>query len=144
LRGQIAVVRSDGTAVQPAPSGTIVNSGDEIRTLDKTGALLTFFSGSELELGENTIMAVTQISKQGDQVEVSLRQVLGASVSRVQSLGSPGSSYRIEAGGAVAVVRGTTFALVGPIATSQGNIVVIACGSDCSAATTFAGCPLGP
>jgi hypothetical protein len=28
LRGQVAVVRGDGSAVQPAPSGTIVHAGD--------------------------------------------------------------------------------------------------------------------
>ena len=33
LRGQVAVVRPDGSAVQPAPSGTVVRPGDEIRTL---------------------------------------------------------------------------------------------------------------
>ena len=37
LRGQVAVVRPDGSAVQPAPSGTVVAAGDEIRTLTAPG-----------------------------------------------------------------------------------------------------------
>ena len=27
LRGQVAVIKADGSAVQPAPSGTVVNAG---------------------------------------------------------------------------------------------------------------------
>jgi hypothetical protein len=144
LRGQVAVIRPDGSAVQPAPSGTLVNVGDEIRTLSATGALITFFVGTEIELGEDTILVVERVTRQGERIDVSLRQVLGATVSRVQSLGDPGSAYRIEAGGAVALVRGTTFAVIGPVPTSVGNLVVIVCLADCTPSSTFAGCPLGP
>ena len=144
LRGQVAVVHSDGSAVQPAPSGTIVNVGDEIRTLGNTGALITFFAGTEIELAENTVLAVNEISRQGDRIDISLRQVLGASISRVQTLTESGSSYRIEAGGAVALVRGTEFALIGPITTGAGDIVILACLADCGPTSTFAGCPLQP
>src|SRR5262245_27153734 len=65
LRGQVAVVHSDGSAVQPAPSGTVVKAGDEIRTLTKTGALITFFAGTEIEMGEDTILAVERVSMNG-------------------------------------------------------------------------------
>ena len=37
LRGEVAVVRANGSAVQPAPSGTTVDTGDEIRTLTGPG-----------------------------------------------------------------------------------------------------------
>ena len=144
LRGQVAVIRGDGTAVQPAPSGTIVNAGDEVRTISRAGALITFFSGTEIELGEDTILVVEQVNRQGDRVEVSLRQVLGATINRVQTVTGSGSSYRVEAGGAVALVRGTTFAVVGPVTTAAGNLVAIVCLEDCTPSSTFAGCPLGP
>src|SRR5688572_33329212 len=58
LRGQVAVVRPDGSAVQPAPSGTSVMPGDDIRTLTQSGALITFFVGTEIELGEATVLRV--------------------------------------------------------------------------------------
>jgi len=144
LRGQVAVVRADGTAVQPAPNGATVNVGDEIRTISKSGALITFFSGTEIEMGEDTILVVDQLSRNGDQISVSLRQVLGSTINRVQSIAGTGNSYQIQAGGAVALVRGTTFALVGPVTTSVGDVVVIACLDDCSPASTFAGCSLAP
>jgi hypothetical protein len=144
LRGQVAVVHPDGSAVQPAPSGTIITAGDEIRTLAGAGALITFFAGTEIELGQDTILAVEQVSRRGDQIDISLKQVLGSTINRVTSLTSSGSSYRIEAGGAVAVVRGTTFVLVGPITTAGGDVVVLVCLEDCDARSTFANCPLAP
>jgi hypothetical protein len=144
LRGQVAVIHPDGTAVQPAASGTLVRIGDEIRTISKSGALITFFTGTEIEMGDDTILVVDQLSRQGDRIDISLRQVLGATVNRVQSLAGAGSSFEIQAGGAVALVRGTSFALVGPVATSVGDVVATACQADCSPASTFAGCPMMP
>ena len=144
LRGQVAIIRANGTAVQPAPNGSTVDAGDEIRTISKSGALITFFSGTEIEMGEDTILVVQQVSRQGDKIDVSLKQVLGATVNRVQSVTGSGSTYQIEAGGAVALVRGTTFAMVGPVTTSSGNVVTIACLADCTPASTFAGCAMAP
>jgi hypothetical protein len=142
LQGQVAVVRGDGSAIQPAPSGTIVNVGDEIRTLSKGGALVTFFSGTEIEMGEDTVLAVDNIDKSGDNVNISLRQVFGASIHRVQTLTGSDSTYRVEAGGAVALVRGTTFAIVGPFPSSVGDLVVLVCLEDCGSESGFAGCTL--
>lgn len=144
LRGQVAVVRGGGSAIQPAPSGTIVQVGDEIRTLSQGGALVTFFAGTEIEMGEETVMAIDQIERSGDRVNVSLRQVFGASVHRVQTVTGSDSTYRVEAGGAVALVRGTTFAIVGPFPSPVGNLVVLVCLEDCGPESTFAQCHLMP
>ena len=144
LRGQVAVIRTDGSAVQPAPSGTLVSAGDEIRTLTRTGALITFFAGTEIEMGEETILVVERVSIGGGKVDISLKQVLGTTLNRVQSLTDPNSTYRIDAGGATAIVRGTTFLLIGPVTTSSGNIAAIVCMEDCDGRTTFAGCAVAP
>src|SRR4051794_38162022 len=141
LRGGVAVLHPDGTAQQPAPTGTVVAAGDEIRTLSSTGALITFFTGTEIEMGEQTILVVERVSKVGDRVDISLKQVLGVSLNRVQALSDPGSSYQISAGGAVAVIRGTTFLLQGPDA---NGIVVLVCEADCDRRSTFVGQPMGP
>ena len=141
LRGEVGVIRPDGSAVQPAPSGTLVSVGDEIRTLTRSGALITFFVGTEIELGEDTVLVVEAISREGDQVDVSLKQVFGAALHRVARFSDPGSSYRVNAGGAVTLVRGTEFLLLGP--TPEG-IVVILCLQDCDQRSTFVGCMLAP
>jgi hypothetical protein len=141
LRGQVAVVRGDGSSIQPAPSGTLVNAGDEIRTLTQSGATITFFVGTEIEMGEQTTLLVERAERDGDRVDISLTQVFGVSLHRMQALTDPGSSYRVEVGGAVAVVRGTEMLLYGP---TDENVVGIVCLEDCTPQTTFAGCPMGP
>ena len=141
LKGMVAVLRPDGTAEQPAPSGTLVKSGDEIRTLNESGATITFFVGTEIEMGEETILVVERAAIDDGRIDVSLRQVLGVSLHRVHGLADAGSSYRIDVGGAVALVRGTEFLVYGP---TDENVVGIVCLDDCTPATTFAGCPMGP
>jgi hypothetical protein len=114
LRGSVAVIRTDGSAIQPAPSGTTVSPGDEIRTLSASGAVITFFTGTEIELGDQTILVVERVSRQGERIDVSLRQVFGISVSHMQTFADSGSAYRVESGGAVALVRGSQLAVYGP------------------------------
>jgi hypothetical protein len=114
LAGQVAVLRPDGSAVQPAPSGTDVFPGDEIRTLTQSGALITFFAGTEIELGAETILVVQSVSRPGDRVDIALRQVAGTSLSRVHTFIDAGGGYRVEAGGAVALVRGSELGVLGP------------------------------
>lgn len=106
LRGQVAVIRGDGSAQQPAPSGTVVYAGDEIRTLDPGGALVTFFFGTELELAEGTAIQIEQAERDGSRITISLKQAFGRTISRVETFAHPGSIYRVETGGAVALVRG--------------------------------------
>jgi hypothetical protein len=114
LAGQVAVIRANGAAIQPAPTGTEVFPGDEIRTLTNSGALITFFAGTEIELGNETVLVVESVSRPGDRVDVNLRQVAGTSVSRVHTLIDAGGGYRVEAGGAVALVRGSELGVLGP------------------------------
>jgi hypothetical protein len=68
LRGQVAVARAGGEVVQPAPSGTVVYPGDEIRTITASGALITFFAGTEIELGAETALVVERVSRRGETV----------------------------------------------------------------------------
>jgi Domain of unknown function DUF11 len=144
LRGQVAVLRPDGAALQPAPSGTVVHAGDEIRTIGNAGALITFFSGTEIELGAETAIVVERVSRQGERIDVALRQAFGVSLNRVQTFADAGSSYRIDAGGAVALVRGTELLVLGPFPSSEGDIVIFLCFGDCAPTTTFVGCPAQP
>jgi hypothetical protein len=141
LRGQVALIFGDGSAMQPAPSGTIVRAGDEIRTVGRSAAAITFFIGTEVELGADTILVVERVSGRDGMIDVSLKQVFGASINRIQTFTDPRSVYRIEAGGAVAVARGTEFLIHGP--TTEG-IAVIVCLRDCDGDTTFANCPMSP
>jgi hypothetical protein len=136
LRGEVAVLRSNGTAVQPAVSGTVIFGGDEIRTLTSAGALVTFQVGTEIELGNDTIVTIERVSRQGERIDVSVKQVQGASLHRVASFNTPGSAYRVDAGGAVVQVRGTEFLVYGP---QPSGAVIVVCRADCDGRTTFSG-----
>jgi hypothetical protein len=139
LAGQVAVIRTDGSAVQPAASGTDVFPGDEIRTLTRSGALITFFAGTEIELGAETILVVQSVSRPGDRVDITLRQVAGTSVSRVHTFIDAGGGYRVEAGGAVALVRGSELGVLGP---RDGIVVFI--NFESSVPIVVHGCFLSP
>jgi hypothetical protein len=109
LRGTISVVHSNGTAVQPAASGLTLNEGDRIATVGKSSALVTFFDGSEIELGADTTIAIQDASGEaGGVVTFLIEVVLGSTVHKVATLKNPGSSYQIVAGEGLVEVRGTT------------------------------------
>src|SRR5687768_8471071 len=71
LRGTVAVLRADGSPLSPATSGLALGVGDQISTLANAGALVTFFEGSEVELGSNTTIVITQASGQGARANIS-------------------------------------------------------------------------
>jgi hypothetical protein len=127
LQGEVDVVHPDGSAIRPAPSGTTVNVGDKISTLSQGGAVITFFSGTEIEMGEQTTLVVERVSRQGDRIDVSLQEVFGMTLNRVQTFADPGSAYQIGAGGAIATVRGTGFVFGGPVGVLGHTFVYMVC-----------------
>src|SRR6188508_474763 len=48
VRGSVSVTRPDGTAIYPAGTGLTLAIGDIVGTLERTQAIVTFFSGSEV------------------------------------------------------------------------------------------------
>ena len=120
IRGTTSVVHSDGSAVQPASSGYTLKEGDRIATVGKSSALVTFFDGSEIELGESTTIALQEASGQsGGVVTFLIEVVLGNTLHKVETLNNPGSSYKIVAGEGLVEVRGTT---VGVGVDAQKNV----------------------
>src|SRR4051794_8963218 len=63
VRGSVAVSRPDGTAIYPAGTGLTLAVGDTVGTLERTRAIVTFFSGSEVELGSNTTIIIRQLDR---------------------------------------------------------------------------------
>ena len=114
LQGSVAVIRTNGSAVQPAPSGTEVLPGRPDPHTDPVGRVDHLLRRSEIELGAETILVVQSVSRPGDRLDISLRQVAGAPHSRVQTIVDAGGGYRVEAGGAVALVRGSELGVLGP------------------------------
>lgn len=106
VRGSVSVTRSDGTAIYPAGTGLTLALGDIVGTLAQTRAIVTFFSGSEVELGSNTTIIIRRLDRDLlDQANVTVEHLTGASLIRVPGDGDANSGVRILANDTVAVVR---------------------------------------
>ncbi|MGE3911292.1 MAG: hypothetical protein AB7K36_18190 [Chloroflexota bacterium] len=122
LRGTVSVVRADGSLVYPAESGLLLQSGDRVATVRRSSALVTFFEGSEVELGADTTIAIHELDvNSSGETTILIENVLGSTVHRIVSLALNGSSYRIEANGTVTDVRGT---VLGNGVDDDGNVTV--------------------
>jgi hypothetical protein len=84
--------------------------GDTIKTGDDSGAEITFFDGSTIELEAGTQIEITSLdnSTDTDAKTITLMQTIGTTVSRVTKLLDPASTYAVETPSGVAAVRGST------------------------------------
>ena len=119
-------VSSRGAAFGPARDGMAVGPGDQIRTLGGGVALLTFFDGSETQLTPNSQVQIQQANSSGG-AQISLTQVLGTSVDRVQRLTAQPTNFSTDTPAATAVVRGTRFTVTTRCYTSPPALPLAAC-----------------
>ena len=134
--GDVFVMTGTGNWTK-AEAGMSLEVGDIIKTGDDSGAEITFFDGSTMELEADTqikilsldIVCATSVST------ITLEQTMGTTISRVTKLLDPASSYEVETATGVAAVRGSimivTVEYVTPeivktlITCVEGNINVI-------------------
>jgi ferric-dicitrate binding protein FerR (iron transport regulator) len=109
LRGSAAVLKADGSPLSPAPTGLMLGVNDQVATLAGSGALVTFFDGSEIELGSDAAIIIREMSRQGTSLSFRIESIVGSSVHRVIQFTDPVSYYLIETPNTVAAVRGTEF-----------------------------------
>ncbi|MCC7370317.1 MAG: hypothetical protein IT306_17970 [Chloroflexi bacterium] len=129
VRGSVSVTRPDGTAIYPAGTGLTLALGDVVGTLERTRAIVTFFSGSEVELGSNTTIVIRRLDRDLlDSANVTVEHLTGMSVIRINN----GQPVRVLSDDTVAVVyRGEAGHGVDPTT----NNITVACvdgGSKCS------------
>jgi hypothetical protein len=106
VRGSVAVKRSDGTAIYPAGTGLTLAIGDIVGTLERTRAILTYFTGSEIELGSNTTIVIRRLDRDLlDEANVTLENLSGLTVIRVPPGGPARSAVRVLSFDTVALVR---------------------------------------
>jgi VCBS repeat-containing protein len=89
--------------------GMSLEVGDVIKTGDDSGAEITFFDGSTIELkpGTEIEIASLDISPDTGSTTITLQQTIGTTISRVTKLLDPASSYEVETPTGVAAVRGS-------------------------------------
>ncbi len=83
--------------------------GDKLKTGDDSGAEITFFDGSTMELEAGTQVEITSLdfSADTDITAVTLMQTIGTTISRVTKFLDPASRYEVETPTGVVAVRGS-------------------------------------
>jgi len=107
--GTVLVMKTGSDSWTEAEAGMSLQVGDTIKTGDDSGAEITFFDGSTIELEAGTQIEITSLDSSADSgaTTITLMQTIGTTISRVTKLLDPASSYDVETPTGVAAVRGS-------------------------------------
>ena len=116
--GDVFVMKAGTDSWVEAQGGMSLEPGDSIKTGDDSGAEITFFDGSTIELEAGTEIEIVTLAISADcaSTTITLEQTIGTTISRVTKILDPGSSYEVETPTGVAAVRGSVL-----IVTVGGN-----------------------
>jgi len=108
--GHVLVMKAGADDWTEATVGMSLEVGDTIKTGDDSGAEITFFDGSTIELEAGTQIEIASLDSSPDTgtKTITLMQTIGTTISRVTKLLDPASTYAIETPTGVAAVRGST------------------------------------
>src|SRR4030042_371987 len=134
--GDVLVMKVGTNTWVQGQVGTSLNIGDTVKTGDNSGALVTFFDGSTIELEAGTQIESRSLARvcSTGVTTITLLQAIGTTISRVTALLDPASSYKVETLSGAAAVRGRVMIVtVGADGTTwitnvEGNIWAIAQG----------------
>lgn len=139
--GTVAVVRADGSAIQPAGPGTPLGPGDRVATVGRASALIRIPGVGEVELGGDTTLIVTDLAVTpsgtgGSTEHVLLELVRGFTLHRLQAPAGTSLEYRVTdpSGRAVLLVRGGAEGTLFGVGRDDNGNVTVACGT-CPAGT---------
>jgi hypothetical protein len=138
LTGQVQVKTRGAASWSDALNGQTLTAGDAVKTVDGSAALVTYFEGSTTSVEDDAEIVLQKMEKNpnGVTTEISTQIVSGKTWTKVSKLLDPASSFAMETQSAVAVVRGTEFAVqVKPdgttsVATTDGEVAMAAPGQD--------------
>jgi VCBS repeat-containing protein len=107
--GEVSVMKAGTDSWTEAQVEMELEVGDTVKTGDDSGAEITFFDGSTMELEAGTEIEITSLDVACDTgvTTITLLQTLGTTISRVTKLLNPASSYDVETPTGVASVRGS-------------------------------------
>jgi hypothetical protein len=121
---QVSSTSADGLTFADAVAGQSLAAGDIVRTGSSGIALLTFFDGSESQLGADSQLQIEQ-ADYDPAPQIALLQTGGVSVNRVIPL-PPGGSFRTDTPDATGLVRGTSYVVsVGTDDSAPGTSMVL-------------------
>jgi len=107
--GDVFVMKAGTNDWIEAGVGMSLEVGDTIKTGDDSGAEITFFDGSTIELEAGTQIEITSLDSSADTgaTTITLIQTIGTTISRVTKLLDPASRYEVETPTGVVAVRGS-------------------------------------
>ena len=107
--GDVFVMKASTDDWVEAEVGTKLEVGDSIKTGDNSGANITFFDGSTIELEAGTEIEILSLDIACDTgvTTITLEQMIGTTISRVTKILDPASSHEIETPSGVVGVRGS-------------------------------------
>ena len=109
LGGMVAVIPNANGSPRAGASGDTLVAGDRVVTADPGAALLTFFDGSEQELGPETEVLLQSLGQtSGGGLMVQIAQASGVTLNRIAHLGE-NSTYQVQTPNTTSLVRGTRF-----------------------------------
>jgi VCBS repeat-containing protein len=107
--GNVSVMKAGTDSWTGAQAGTELEVGDTIKTGDDSGAEITFFDGSTMDMEAGTAIEILSLDLACSTgvTTITLMQTIGTTISRVTKLLDPASSYEVETPEGVAAVRGS-------------------------------------
>ena len=152
LDGSASVARGTATFAAAA-DGDIVNTGDRVKTADRSHAVVTFFDGSTLEIEPATTVQIeeAQVAASGA-IAIRIAQTIGRTWASVQRLSHADSKFELRTPTLTAAVRGTGFITevladgTSSVQTTDGTVQVTAQGQtvNVSAGQTTSAPPNAP
>jgi hypothetical protein len=107
--GDVFLMKAGADDWMESTVGTSLEVGDMLKTGDDSGAQITFFDGSTMELEAGTQIEITSLDISADSgvTTITLMQTIGTTISRVTKLLDPASRYEVETPTGVVAVRGS-------------------------------------
>jgi hypothetical protein len=107
--GNVSVMKAGTNDWTGAQVGTKLEVGDTIKTGEDSGAEITFFDGSTMDMEAGTQIEILSLAIACDTgvTTISLLQTIGTTISRVTKILDPASRYEVETPSGVVGVRGS-------------------------------------
>jgi uncharacterized repeat protein (TIGR01451 family) len=106
--GNVTLMKAGTSVWIEAQVWTSLVVGDTVRSGSNSGAEITFFDGTTIELDADTQIEVASLNSSGrGSTTIGLKQQIGNTISRVTHLVDAESSFEIETPAGVAAVRGS-------------------------------------
>jgi plastocyanin len=136
VSGTVAVTFANGSALQPAGSGTTLSPGDRISTVGKGAATIELPSVGRIELASDTTVILRDLKTDGGATRVTVELVQGMIVNQLAPAGDVRLDFRAVDPNGQAVAHATDGASFGMGRDENGNVTV-ACVSCGHGAVTF-------